>query len=216
MRYCRFCGTKVEDEVVICPSCGKAIPNDSYSKQLDTKPVERQGELVANNAEVDNGKLVVSSYSASNISYPSTSVPNMEITDHNNEERMQAALFAQSIELKVLKAPATAVFPPLDTMVISGSNGIYNVSGYVDSQNSYGAMIRSTFTYNVEKTPEGWRCTDTFESTETSIAKQMAGNTILYWILSIIGTIIMYFIIRRSIWSEYNSILENLMDSFGL
>lgn len=36
MRYCRFCGTKVEDEVIICPSCGKAIPPLDRSPHVTT------------------------------------------------------------------------------------------------------------------------------------------------------------------------------------
>ena len=132
------------------------------------------------------------------------------------DERTQAALFAQCVELQVLKAPASAVFPPFDQVIVNGSNGRYSVSGYVDSQNSYGAMIRTHYTYNVEKNGDEWRCTDTFQSTEQSISNQVVSNTVLYWILSIIGTLIMYFFIRRSIMSDYNDILGDLMSSFGL
>ena len=51
-------------------------------------------------------------------------------------ERDQAALFAQCVETQVLKSPASAVFPPLNQMVVSGQDGKYAVSGFVDSQNS--------------------------------------------------------------------------------
>ena len=118
----------------------------------------------------------------------------MEASGQILSERDEAALFAQCVELQVLKAPATAAFPPLDEMVVNGSDCNYSASGFVDSQNSYGATIRTNFTYNLQKVDGKWKCTDTFVDTSTQISadlnKTMTNNTILWWILGIIGTII--------------------------
>ena len=113
-------------------------------------------------------------------------------------EKDEAILFAQSIEMQLLKAPQTAIFPSLEQFNVIENEGNYKVSGYVDSQNSYGASIRTPFTINVNKKGGSWSCSDTFVATSTQIGAQMFGNTILYWILGIIGTIITYFIISSS------------------
>lgn len=60
------------------------------------------------------------------------------------------------------------------------------VSGYVDSQNSYGAMIRTPFTLKVYKDQTGWKSADKFESTNVTVAKNVVGNMILYWIIGLI------------------------------
>jgi hypothetical protein len=52
-----------------------------------------------------------------------------------------------------LKAPSTAVFPPYDAKGVSYQKGIddctYIVRGFVDAQNSFSAMIRSTWMVTV-------------------------------------------------------------------
>lgn len=79
-------------------------------------------------------------------------------------EETEAKLFAQAVELQMLKAPASAQFCSLEQMTIrQNANGSYTVSGFVDSQNSYGAMVRTPFSLNVYKADE-WKSVDIFVS----------------------------------------------------
>lgn len=70
---------------------------------------------------------------------------------------------------KQLKSPATAVYPPLSALDTTEGYGIkkevqpgfgepvYKVSGYVDAQNSFGALLRSDFVCEVKQDGDQWR-----------------------------------------------------------
>lgn len=59
-----------------------------------------------------------------------------------------------------LKAPSTADFQPSrDMRVETADNLSYKIAGYVDSQNGFGAMIRSNFTCDLTVHPESDSCT---------------------------------------------------------
>jgi len=52
-----------------------------------------------------------------------------------------------------LKAPATAKY---SDVTVSGAAGSYTVAGAVDSQNSFGALVRSSFTCSVHLNGDQW------------------------------------------------------------
>jgi hypothetical protein len=57
-----------------------------------------------------------------------------------------------------LKAPASAIFPPQSAVRIVGSYHNWNVFGYVDAQNSYGAWLRMRYEASFDRTEDGrWR-----------------------------------------------------------
>ena len=126
-----------------------------------------------------------------------------EKANENIDAVTEAKLFAQSVELQLLKAPSSAKFCALEEMTAVEVNGIYTVSGYVDSQNSYGAMIRAPFTLRVYKDATGWKSADSFQDIQTSINKKVAKNMLLYWVLGLIGAVIsfaiMYAIVSSSL-----------------
>jgi hypothetical protein len=55
-----------------------------------------------------------------------------------------------------LKAPATADFSGFSDSVTTVDGDLYSVSGSVDSENSFGAMIRSIWTCQVRDTGDNW------------------------------------------------------------
>ena len=108
------------------------------------------------------------------------------------DEVAEAKMFAKAVQLQLLKTPASAVFCSMEEMsVLPIGDGAYSVSGYVDSQNSYGAMLRNQFNLTVFKDENGiWKNANRFISTAASINSSIISHTILWWVLGIIGTII--------------------------
>ncbi len=65
------------------------------------------------------------------------------------DERTQAKLFAQAVMTLTLMAPSTAVFSELVETAVAENDGTYTVTGWVDSQNMFGAMMRTPFSMAV-------------------------------------------------------------------
>lgn len=69
-------------------------------------------------------------------------------------KREEAYLTAQDYVRKELKTPSRAEFPSFsDKMMILPTGWKFVVTGVVDSQNSYGAMLRSTYFCDIVYNP---------------------------------------------------------------
>jgi hypothetical protein len=66
-------------------------------------------------------------------------------TDRTTIENMKSYEIAQDLILEELKAPLSAVFPDITEVTVKEQNHRVYVTGYVDAQNSFGALIRKDF-----------------------------------------------------------------------
>jgi hypothetical protein len=76
--------------------------------------------------------------------------------------RAAAVTLGRSCVKEQLKAPSTAEFEFRSESLTFINDSTYTFTGPVDSQNGFGAMIRSNFTVTVEYFPSNdtYRCTD--------------------------------------------------------
>ena len=110
-----------------------------------------------------------------------------------NEEIMKVV---KPVICNQLKSPSSAQFPVDLISIVGDDTRGYQVSGFVDSQNSYGAMLRNDFTATVvvENGFPVVKSSSVAVKTTANNAKSFAANWILYLILAGIGGAILYLI----------------------
>jgi len=85
------------------------------------------------------------------------------VTAAHADDHQAAKAACQSFALRELKSPATARFEPLGEAAAQpstdkrwiGKHDVWDSISWVDSQNSYGALLRSDFSCSVQKSKNG-------------------------------------------------------------
>ena len=85
-----------------------------------------------------------------------------QVSDNNEQNSKITALTAAQEEVKArLKSPSSADFPWGSDCVTKISDNTYVINSYVDSQNSFGAMLRTNFTCQITLTGnDNYTCDD--------------------------------------------------------
>ena len=90
---------------------------------------------------------------------PLSSTSNGSATQKVNSDKNDAKWKAREFVGASLKAQSTATWPNYNEFAAapeSGEPGVWKVAGYVDSQNSFGAMLRNEFLVTMKKNGENW------------------------------------------------------------
>ena len=82
--------------------------------------------------------------------------PSTPVSKPHELSAIELYVQAQGFVKQGLKAPSTAKFPLEPVSVGTDGNGLYQVESYVDSQNSFGAMIRSEWMLNMRPVGDKW------------------------------------------------------------
>jgi|GEM_PF-1916856 len=100
-----------------------------------------------------------------------------------------------------LKAPMTATLCSYEELSITNNNGVYNIEGYVNSQNSYGAMIATDFTAQARYVNGMWVISSTTIGVKNAkqYAKTFTANyiviSIFVGVMGLLGYLILTLII---------------------
>ncbi len=75
----------------------------------------------------------------------------------STDYKLEAYIMSQEFIEKELKAPATAEFPSYHKISVVQTDNRYKVKAYVDSENSFGAKIRTNYYITLERnSDESW------------------------------------------------------------
>lgn len=122
-----------------CPKCFTDIPFKATKCPNCQSDIKKTSKLVLGLFIFSIFAMIIS------ISSLSGSTPYTE-TASTADPVEWAGTYAQVYVTKTLKAPSTADFPVIRSNDVTNlGNGRYKVSSFVDSQNGFGAMIRSNW-----------------------------------------------------------------------
>jgi hypothetical protein len=94
--------------------------------------------------------------------------PNLSSTSSQGD-KLGACIVAEKFVAQQLKSPSTAEFPPGTSECRASQNGSrWTVSSYVDSENGFGAMIRSDYSVEMQYNPDR----DNFTLIDTQITSR--------------------------------------------
>lgn len=115
-----------------------------------------------------------------------------------NEEIMKVVKIAIC---KQLKSPASAQFPVDMISIVGDDENGYQINGFVDSQNGYGAMIRNDFTATVivENGYPIVKSSSVAAKANVERAKEFGANYLAISIFTIVVGAIFYFIISAMV-----------------
>jgi len=162
-KYCSQCGRALNEFSAFCHACGAKVSNiNKRDDENNTNIPVEQG--IKTNSDENHGKvspglvtafktvlwiiliMIVLSFVLSDTNTTQTSTGANSQSLEPAVDDLDVFIEAKEFVRRGLKAPATAEFPALCGDCVSKNENVYTVTSFVDSQNSFGAMLRSNWT----------------------------------------------------------------------
>ena len=165
--FCARCGSNQDDEAVLCNQCGYIMDREKYAKTPGTFVPERKNAPVADPPRKAAGAgcllvlvvmacLYLFACNGINDIFPGINPTPTSAPTPTPDPRYQVYGYAKEFVERALKAPSTAKYPSIAEWKFGKTDkGYWAVTAYVDSENSFGAMMRSDFYIEMLLTDNG-------------------------------------------------------------
>lgn len=92
---------------------------------------------------------------------PNSNDNNTPSKSENKYEKIEACIGVQGFVENRLISPSSAKFAPCyDAIITDNGDNTYTILSYVDSQNGFGAMLRTYYKVTIEDIGDKWRLKD--------------------------------------------------------
>jgi hypothetical protein len=146
---CPECSKEVSDKAKSCPHCGYEL-NSGSSKNTKMSKKSGKGTVILT-VILFVGIFILILHTAGIFS-KDTSNSSSSSSSNVSKNRSLAYHYAKDFVKKQLKSPSTAEFPGIfekDGHIVELGNDSYKIVSWVDSQNGFGATIRSKFSCTI-------------------------------------------------------------------
>lgn len=154
---CPECKKEVSDSAKTCPHCGYKLIEDEVQKTniQSKKPKKKSGCLTL---VIIGAALLIIFYIFYIIG---SNGDNSPLSNSTSANKFLAYNYAEDFVEKKLKSPSTAEFPGVtekDKHITDLGGGKYKINSWVDSQNGFGATIRTNFSCTIVFEGDKVRC----------------------------------------------------------